>query len=694
METYSFFSYLTATAAYFLLFVLALLRARKDAHAVSFAAAVFFSLLWSGYTAYAFLDERFFSADSLPFETLRNAAWFFFLWLMLATQLYGKKYALVFRSKPAIAIWLLTAGTFILEITKDGVYPLNQILGFDFRVFAHVLFAVIGLILIEQLIRNAAVEQRWAVKFLCLGLGSLFVFDFIIYSKSLLFAKLDSLLWETRGLINAVTVPLLAIATTRLGSAVKGSVSRAAVFHTTVLFGTGAYLILMSLLGFYIRYYGGNWGKIAQVVFIFLAVVLLLILLFSGKIRAWIKVYFNKHFLQHHYDYREEWIKLSRTIANLNSLNELSGFVIDTLAGLVESTGGGLWLKNEQGDFYLVEAKNQNFQALFLIAADDPVIRFFNAKQWVIDVAEFESEPEMYDDLDLSNWLNMPRKIWLIIPLFRQNDLQALAVLGQARTPRRLNWEDHDLLKTVGMQLANALALNQTGELLSRARQFEAYHRLSAYIVHDLKNLLAQISLIVKNAEKHKRNPEFIDDSIETLENVVRKMQHLMGQLKKENLQSTGNALVDLAEIVHDVGIQQAANEPPVQTLIKAQNCPIYAEKERMTAILGHLVQNAQEATDAQGSVELELVKQDGEAVVNIKDTGIGMDEKFIAERLFKPFETTKGNAGMGIGVYEARDYILKCSGQISVRSEPGKGTVFTIKLPLAKQKASDATGY
>jgi signal transduction histidine kinase len=100
--------------------------------------------------------------------------------------------------------------------------------------------------------------------------------------------------------------------------------------------------------------------------------------------------------------------------------------------------------------------------------------------------------------------------------------------------------------------------------------------------------------------------------------------------------------------------------------------------------VLEHLVQNAQEATAAEGKVELRLGRQQELAVIEIEDSGCGMDTQFIRERLFKPFDTTKGNAGMGVGAYEAREFVLGAGGDIQVSSEPGVGTRFTVTLPLA----------
>ena len=689
MDNYSYYSYLAAAAAYFLLLPLALIGIKKNPVAISLIVAVVMSLTWAGYTAFLIYNDELVTSEILPLETLRDTAWFFLLSTLISRQQFNNNYSLLFKSRLANGMALLMVFILALEVFSDLRFQIQQFLGQDLRLFAHVVFAIIGLMLVEQLYRNATLDLHWTVKFLCLALGALFTVDFIVYSKSLLFVKLDYLLWNSRGFINALIVPLLAISILRLqiNNAIRITASRKVVFHTTVLLGSGLYLILMSLAGFYIRDYGGNWGGIAQIIFIFLAVLLLLILFVSGKARAIAKVYFNKHFFHYRYDYRDEWIKLSKTIAQLDSINELSGFIIKTLSDLADSSGGGLWLKNEQGDFYLAEESNLGFYPPQLVKADQSLIQFMLKKQWIIDFVEFSNYPKAYNEVDLSQWQAEQNNISLIIPLFRQNDLVAFVALTKAKVHRQLIWEDHDLLKTVGMQLTNALALSHASDALSRSRQFEAYNRLSAYLVHDLKNLVAQISLIVKNAEKHKYNPEFIDDSIETLKNVVYKIEHLLNQLKKGQVKTDNKIIVNLAEVIKDVAIQQAGNKPALQLTSNQDKIEVLGEKEKITAILGHLVQNAQEATAENGIVSLELSKDENQAIIKVIDNGSGMDNKFIAERLFKPFDTTKGNAGMGIGVYEAHDYIVKQSGSCDVESKLGVGTTFTIKLPLAKQE-------
>ncbi len=687
MANYSFYGYLIASLIYFLLLPVLYLCRKNNPFTIPFVIATLFSAVWAGFVAESQQNPDLFVSDILPFETLRNGFWFFLLSTLLSRQLYHSNYTLIFKSGLSYSVVFFTVIIFAIELFADLRYAAQQFIGQDPRLFAHAIFAIIGLILVEQVYRQASSGQRWVVKYLCLGLGALFVTDFIVYSKSLLFVKLDDTLWESRGFISILIAPLLVVSIRRFQTdTIKINVSRKLIFHTTVLFGAGLYLVLMSLAGFYIQNYGGSWGKIAQLLFIFLAILLFSIGFISTQFRAIIKVYVNKHFFQLRYDYRDEWIKLCKAIATLNSLSDLSGFIIKTMAELVDSAGGGLWLKNEQGNFYLTEANNLGFQSSEIIHNNNSLIKFLTQKRWVIDFVEFNDDPDIYQDVDLSLWLSKEKKVWLIIPLFRQNDVEGFVVLTQARVLRRLNWEDHDLLKTAGMQLANALALSHASEALAKSSQFEAYNRFSAYLVHDLKNLVAQISLIVKNAEFHKNNPEFIDDSIETLENVVHKIDSLLAQLKKGNVKSEHQTIINLNEIIQDVAIQQAGNKPTLQLIASNDMILTRGEKEKMTAVLGHLIQNAQDATPDKGFVKLELSHFSEYAIIKIIDNGCGMDNKFISERLFKPFDTTKGNAGMGIGVYEARDYILKQSGQIDVESKLGEGTTFTIQLPLLSQ--------
>jgi putative PEP-CTERM system histidine kinase len=254
-------------------------------------------------------------------------------------------------------------------------------------------------------------------------------------------------------------------------------------------------------------------------------------------------------------------------------------------------------------------------------------------------------------------------------------------LLRESDQLRDLNWEDRDLLKLAGKQAASHLAQFEADQALGESRQFEAFNRLSAYVIHDLKNVLAQLSLIVTNAQKHKRNPEFIDDMVDTVSNTVNRMTKLMTQLRG-GTQQTEHHEFNLAELLENVLAESQLRTPIPELILEDRKLTLACDWERLQTVFVQLVQNAQEATDKNGHVTVRLLSCDGSAVVEIEDNGTGMDEQFIQHRLFKPFDSTKGLTGMGIGAFESRDFIRGLGGNVSVHSSPGQGTVFRVRIP------------
>jgi putative PEP-CTERM system histidine kinase len=209
-------------------------------------------------------------------------------------------------------------------------------------------------------------------------------------------------------------------------------------------------------------------------------------------------------------------------------------------------------------------------------------------------------------------------------------------------------------------------------------------------VVHDLKNLIAQLSLVVRNAERHRHNPAFIDDAMATIESSVDKMNRLLGQLRSPVGREVSTC-VDLRGVVGEVVRSRAVQEPaPLLEDAVQDPMPVCADADRLGSVIAHVVQNAQEATPRDGRVIVRVGRTGAEAAIEVRDTGCGMDAEFVRERLFKPFDSTKGLTGMGIGAYEARELGLSLGGRVSVESSPGCGTLFRIILPIATEAASD----
>jgi putative PEP-CTERM system histidine kinase len=623
-------------------------------------------------------------------EALRMLLLLLFLLRLLEMQGEGR---------PARRLWLrgvrfATLAVCLLVLPLSGLMPAG--LGMlpwalpDLRLTVQVLLAVTGLALVEQVYRNTPWEHRWGIKYLCIGLGTLLAYDLYLFSNALLFNHLDPDLWRARGAINALAVPLLGVSAARNPQwSLDLFVSRKIVFRTTAIFAAGIYLLVMAAAGYYIRIYGGQWSRVLEIVFMVGAGVVLLALLFSGRLRAHIKVLVNKHFFNYKYDYREEWLRLIGVLSDQSRLRApLTERVIYCLGEIVDSPGGALWLCREGGEYRHRGQWNlpaEQFESDLPLGS---LPAYLGDTQWVVNLDEYESDAELYEGLDLPDWLSREHGLWLVVPLFHEDQLLGFVVLARPRAPQNLDWETLDLLKTAGRQAASYLALEQAADALAEARQFEGFNRLSAFVMHDLKNLIAQLSLVAKNAERHRRNPEFIDDAILTIRNSVDKMNRLMAQLRGAAPERR-ICPVPLRPLLAGLVSAHSMRAPaPLLTRVPEGDLSVYGNPERLGSVIGHIIQNAQEATGARGRVKIRLARVGEQALVEIEDDGVGMDREFVRNRLFKPFDSTKGLTGMGVGAYDCRELVLSMGGRVEVQSALGQGTVFRIYLPVTGEPA------
>ncbi len=609
-------------------------------------------------------------------EILRGAAWLTFL-VMLVRKI-GVNPIIGYL---AHAIWFgaLVAG-FILWFGRDYFGPINM---GTVAIPGGFLIALTGLMLIEQLYRNSPPESRWGVKALALGLGGLFTYDLFLYSQGMLFSAVDAKTWMARGAVNILFIPMIAIAARRNPDwDLKVFVSRQVVFYSTSLVAVGLYLLLMSLGGYALLLYGGTWGDMARIVFFVGAGLVLIMLLFSGTLRRQFKVFLSKHFFHNKYDYRDEWLRL---ISSLEGFEDRSSrqIVIKALAQIVGSPAGLLWVLREKEKAYQLAATYHAPDAAPKIPLDDSLIEFISKEGWLIDLEEYALDPKHYRHLRMPGWPTDIAEAWLIVPLITRQELVGLIMLTKAPGPPKLNYEDRDLLKTVGSHIAVHLAQEKSDSLLAEAQQFEAYNRLTAFLMHDLNNLIAQQSLIVENAEKHKRNPDFVDDAVETISSSVERMKRVMRQLKRDETRQY-TKLTELRFMV-SAAVDNCSSKEPVPTLdLNAVSASLAVDAEQFTMVLTHLIRNAQDATPPDGNIIVTNREGDGQIAVEVKDTGCGMTQEFIRDRLFRPFDSTKGAEGMGIGAYQAREFARKLGGDINVQSIPGEGTTVSMTLLIA----------
>lgn len=465
--------------------------------------------------------------------------------------------------------------------------------------------------------------------------------------------------------------------------------SRAAVFHSATLLLVGVYLLMVAAVGYYVRYTGGEWGRALSVALVFVALVALALLVASGSMRSRLRVYISKNFFSYRYDYREEWLRFTALLSSSAEPQHTAETVVRALANLVESPSGMLWLQRApNADF--VQAARWNLPAQSGSEARDAALAlFWRERAWIVDVDEWRRRRDAYPGLELPGWLVDETRCWLVIPLLVGEALIGFVVLGRPRAVVELNWEVRDLLRTAASQASGYLAQAQATEALLEARKFDAFNRMSAFVVHDLKNIVTQLSLMMKNAKRLRDNPEFQQDMLDTVENSLEKMRQLMLQLREGDKPHGLASGVDLEQIARRLAAA-AASKGRTLDLDLQPGVSTRGHAERVERVLGHVVQNAFDATPASGHVRLSLDAEGSQARVRVEDSGCGMSEDFIQNRLFKPFQTTKAS-GMGIGAHESYQYVQELGGKISVQSELNRGTTVTLLLPLFHAQAGAA---
>ncbi len=688
--TAAVWSYGLAAVAYVAFAVRLALGWRPSLRAALLMAATLATALWaaSGAAVAQWPVSAAWPA-AVVFDTLRYAIWFAFLGSLFKRANRNPDQPAASPLLPRWAIALVAAGL-VATLFVPNWEPFVATLGIESRTETfgvRLALAIVGLILVEQLIRRAHPQARWAIKPLCVGLAGVFGFDLFFYADAMLFGLADPDIWVARAIANALVIPFFAVATARnTGWTIEMHMSRGAVFHSTALLVSGAFLLAVAGAGYFVRYFGGDWGRALQIEISFAALLAAVLMASSGSFRSKLKVFVSKHFFSFRYDYREEWLRFTRTLAAESSLQGVQESSIKALADLVESPGGVLWLRHEGEGFRPASRLNMP-PTDATEPADSSLALFLERTGWLIDIGGCESTPADYPGLVLPAWIKSVPAAWLVVPLLTGTELIGFVILATPRAAIKLDWEVRDLLKTASRQAASYLGHIRATEALLETRKFDAFNRMSAFVVHDLKNLVAQLSLMLRNAERHRNNPEFQRDMLSTVHNVVEHMNKLMLQLRTGATPVEKPRLTDLEGVVRKVAGSKSAGRAAV-ALDLASGVAALGDESRLEHVIGHLVQNAQDATAERGEVAVRLFRDGRMAVVEIADTGVGMSPEFVRDRLFKPFETTKA-AGMGIGVYESSQYVTGLGGRITIDSTPNVGTRVRVLLPLADDRAA-----
>jgi putative PEP-CTERM system histidine kinase len=689
-----FVGYLLCAIAYIVLISIVLIGNRKNSFNQRLAAMSVLQVLWALTMATLLTFVSLPSGTATIAEAIRSFAWIVFLLYLPGSM------DTIWRDKQGKATRRHLVLALAVALTLASVLTDYLNLGERWSFGWKVLLSILGLFCVEQIYRNTPSQQRWSVKFLALSMIGLFGFDLVMLSDALLFEALNPNWWAARGFANATLVPLIAIASARIRNMkFEFGLSHNLAFHTATLALAGGYMMVVALAGYLVNLAGGSMAGALQAFLAFSALIALGVLLFASNVRSKIRVFIAKNFFTYQYDYRQEWLNFTDVMSQ-NAGQAVDSSVIakraaQALCRLMEAKSAAVWIRDAENQYAQIVNTELGFPVPETVLNTDPLVVFLQERDWVISSIEYVENRKIYGDAQFPDWVSHSSAI-LVAPLQLHGELVGFVLLADPRATINLNWEVRDLVKTLGRQTASYLAQQQATRKVVELQQFESFNKMSAFVVHDLKNLVAQLNLLMANAARHKDNPEFQADMLLTVENVLGRMQGLLLQLRLGTKPSEPAIAVDVEKIIRLAVESKGTLTSALQLRLNdAKSLLVKGHADRLSRVIGHLIQNADEACrqkrnqpnqtkDFECTIEIQVAKVDQTAVLTVKDTGVGMDASFVRDKLFRPFNTTKG-MGMGIGTFESAEYIREIGGSLKVESEPSVGSVFTISLPLVR---------
>ncbi|HET6525785.1 XrtA/PEP-CTERM system histidine kinase PrsK [Sphingopyxis sp.] len=561
--------------------------------------------------------------------------------------------------------------------------------------FTAMIVAIGGLLIIDGAVRRASGGLRMPVLAVAGGFAMLWAYELNVQLIGALTGAKASTLIALLPAVALLTAPTHVVAAMDIGRE-RMRLSRTAATRSLILLGAAAYLILIALTGAVARAVGSDYAELAQAISLAVALGAGGLMLASARSRAWAAVMISKHFFEHRYDYRAEWMRFTATLAQGDGDDDRNLYrrVAKALAQLTGSPGALLMLPGASGGFRVAEQwhwpgglgeeTGLSLRSAFMLQETRHIVDLDAERRGA------SGENRVGEDLAIPEWLIADTRAWVVVPVLHFQRMIAIVVLHRPAVSRALDWEDLDVLRIAGQQAASYLAESQSQQALSEARRFDEFNRRFAFIMHDIKNLASQLSLLARNAERHADKPEFRADMTQTLKISAGRLSDLLVRLSPRE---RGRAAEPGRTLVEPVLNEVAAEMRPRRALFVGCQAGLsaWAEAGAVRQIVQHLVANAIDASAPDTPVQVVAVAEQGRVRIDVIDQGCGMTRAFIRDELFKPFVSTK-ESGFGLGAFEALQIAQAMGGAIEVASEPGKGSNFTLWLPLADARGAAAS--
>lgn len=552
---------------------------------------------------------------------------------------------------------------------RDAGYVFNLVLLF---------YVILSIINLEATLRSSKREDRRIVKYTILGVGGILSINIFYYSHTLLYQSINMYLFPVRTGIILISILFIGFSLFRHKALdTEFSVSRKVLYRSVSLITVGGYLLGIGLIGEGMRFLGPETGKNITTFLGVAGAILLIVVMFSEQLRSKAKVFINKNFFSQKYDYREQWLQFTQRISMKHSFDELLSSIAEGFKYALGARGVAIWLRDkDNGGYHCVRALNT---PVVDMQPDRELLEFLMNVKWILDVRHDKCE-----EVVSSNKIFIEKtRASLIVPLLNIDKLIGFIILEDGLAEAEYNFEDYDLLRTLSRQAVSAILNARLSDELTEAKEMEAMGRLSSFILHDLKNATSMLSLIVQNAEEHIENPDFQRDAIKAVSNTSEKINAIIGKLKNLPMKTSLDLEhYDLGSYVKIVIHELNLNGNAELSIKELEPVTALFDRKEISKVITNLIINALEATNNKGRVEVIIGTENNMGFVRVSDNGCGMSSEFIEKKLFRPFQTTK-KTGLGIGLYQCKCIVEAHSGILKVLSEEGRGTDFSLYLPL-----------
>ena len=620
-------------------------------------------------------------------ETARNLLWVSLLYVLSGTDsAQGGRQRGVAWVYASVA--LVLGASAVVEITAPLAAAADRAAILASLTVLRTIAAAGALILVHNLYGQAAAASRGAIRLPMLGLALIWCYELNLYTMATLEVPFATALADASGIALVLAAPFFALARTD-SEAWRLKLSRAATFQSLSLLAICSYFAVMALLAATLRAGGLDWLRGLAILVLAGMTVALAVLLPSRAARSWTKVKIAKHFFEHRYDYRAEWLRFAAMLGDHGAAEPLADRIVRAFADILEAPAGLLLAQGHGGRPTIAGSWHWSGRLPQAALAGEGLERLWPllvpGRVLELDAHRYRWGSAADLAFPVPGWLRDEASLWAGIPLVHGEEVVGLVLLCAPELRRPLDWEDIDLLRTAGRQAAAGLAEQFGQQRMSESRRFDEFNRRFAFILHDIKNLVSQLKLLARNAERHADNPEWRADMVATLKGSVGKMNDLLARLAPSDAPAARPAVQPAALQPLLAGVIAAHRGHHEIRLLGPAALDVLADRAGLEQALGHLIANAVEASPPAAPVLVRVASEDGPDIrIEITDQGPGMDADFVANRLFAPFASTK-DGGFGIGAFEARSLVLAMGGRLTVESRVGEGTRFTISLTRAE---------